>query len=354
MSMINRRKLLRAGAASFICAPALVRRVSAVSAKVLMYPPAAYMSVPTFPWTVETPSGFLSIPSTNTQGLQEALAYSQSEQLDLVVESGQNPNAVSGEPILAIGTTCKIGPTRQGYLRFNGLTISGTYDLTGPTLSIDSQMISEVDFNGGQILGYPVNAPVVEIAPRTANVPSDPVLGVGSCSIKLCAIQCGQNPNYENTLPYCLGFVPGATGSGIQGMTLEHREINGGNIVGARGIVVSDPSGGAVFYDNRIICGVSIHVCPGGNIQVGQGAANPPIYDNKWDERGEATQGGTFLVTYAYDDTYDLHASGVGLPGTVAVVEMIGPNAFTGVLNGFATGFAYPRAGSIYSGTLIH
>lgn len=316
-----------------------------MSGRVIMYPGPNYNSIPTAPWMVETPTGNLSIPKTNSQGLIEALAYAKINRLNMTVEAGQDSIAPQ-MPILCLGETVVIGPMRNGDLQFNGIHISTTIDVRGPALVIESQMITEIAFHGGEIIGYPSNGGVVQIRPTMNNVPSDPVNGVGSTVIKLPAITCGYAPVNPNVNPVCLQLTPGS-GSGIAGMHLEYGELNGSGIPGARGIVVADPGAGATFSQNDIIGRIGIHECPGGNVVVGQGASGN-VRMNKWRLKGVLNPNATFLATYAQQDFYDMTVEGNGSAGGVAVIEMIGGNIFDGFLKGCATGFAYPRPNSVY------
>lgn len=315
----------------------------------VMYPPSVLSVDPTVPWAFKIPGGSSWLPpSTQTQGLAEALAYAQSNRWQFRCEGGQD-NANPAMTFLCLGSPVSIGPNRNAHLVFNGVHMIFAVSVTADCLLIDSQMISEVEFNGGEIVGYPGNgASVVRLWPQTNNVPGDPVKGIGSWRCKLPAISVG---NYAGrTGQICLRFTPGDGDSGIAGGLIEVGEINGSGVAGSQGIIVDAPAGTGTFSMNHIVSTAGIHACDGQLVNIGNGSGTR-IFCNKWDLKLYPSAGKLALATYGIGDVFDVLMQGNNA-GEQGIVEIGWPNIFRGSIKSITSPLPYPRTGSNYAGLL--
>ena len=329
----------------------------------IMYPPPGYgytdpsPPTPSLPWSFETPSGSSwTPPSTNTQGLKEALAYAKDSRWQFRCEGGQDNNSNTytilwlGEPLSIGGSTPGNGPGRSAFTQFNGVHLAFIEGIVGDLFNVDSQMITETEFNGGEITGHPLPGhSVVRLWPVTPNVPGDPVLGIGSCRLKFPAISTLQ--------PGGIAFrcTPGSGNSGISSCLIEIGEINGGYQAGSQGLLVDPPASTGTFSNNTIRLIAGIHgmqtACNIGPIA--SGANQGAIFTNKWELKIYPAPQCLALGTYAKGDVYDVQIEGDGSPGQTGVVDMIGPNIFRGIIKSVANPFPYSRPGSQSSGLLV-
>lgn len=273
-------------------------------------------------WAIAKPTGGrLSISSTITSGIQEAIDYANQNGYRLAVDGGWIGS--QGKPIMSCTGQIKFPARAISRYNFYGCNIWFTGSAATDFIVIETQDQCNLDFGGSQIVHSGVgagNGATVLIKPTLDN--GESFVGVTSSRFNFGVLVAANGlsgiPN--GTRGYCLvidtsGYYPGyAAGSGIIincGFTAE--ELNGG----INAILIQNPYALNPVRNNRFIFD-SIHTQGGtAGIQIGTSAAAADlIFLNKWDVIiSEANIGISTWSGHSYNGGDRFEVLGTGNPG---------------------------------------